>query len=96
MDSQLESGMKICDCGMRKGIINTCCCDEIPDDSSSMLSGLLVCPMCNGVMKDQVYIDEGIEHGHFYCLSSECFMPPVTFRNRVEYKMIKRTLAGAN
>ncbi len=68
-------------------------CGCYNEDSKRVHSNtLLVCPMCGGKIKDQVYTDGGEEHGNFYCLSVSCYMPPITFRGRVEHKEIIRIL----
>jgi len=67
---------------------------EEPRCTGSALNVLLSCPVCGGKVKDQIYIDGGEEHGNFYCLSVGCFMPPITFRGRVEYKTISKSLSA--
>jgi hypothetical protein len=52
----------------------------------------LSCPMCKGQMKDQIYTHARKEHGNFYCLNKNCFMPIINFNSMEEHKSIKDIL----
>ncbi len=54
----------------------------------------LSCPLCKGLLKDQIYIDGNVEHGNFYCVSSDCYMPAIAFSGRDEYDVIRAQITN--